>query len=77
MKHNEFYYSNIHGYTIGAQVKEGDFIESVTIGDVTFTDGWVVINHSGVLGIVWGFKQDFTPFEDFASRVIFTLREEN
>ena len=73
---NTFYYSTIHGHTIGAEVKAGDYIESVSIGDeLTFNDGWEVVDHSGLLGIVWGFKREFTAFEEFASRVTFTIAE--
>lgn len=75
----QFNYSNIHGCTIGAEVKEGDFIKEVTFGGAsacTFSDGWTVVRLDDKLGIFWGYKKEFTPFENFASRVIFTIAEE-
>ena len=73
---NEFRNSNITNRIEGAEVKEGDYITFVQFGgECFFNDGWEVIKQHGKLGIIWGNNKEFTPFEHFASRVIFTLGE--
>lgn len=71
-----FHNSNITNTLEGCPVKEGDFIKSVRFShDLIFTEGWRVEKVGGKLGIYWGFKKEFTPFENFASRTIFEKGE--
>ncbi len=77
LKSKQFHFDNITKGINGAQPQEGDFIESVSFdGKIQFDDGWTVTKQNGKLGIIWGYKKEFTPFEHFASRCIFTIREE-
>lgn len=72
---NLFNYSTIIGGIEGCTVKEGDYIKNVrftgNFADLVFSDGWTVQKIGGELGIVWGYKKEFTPFRNFAWSVIF------
>ena len=80
-KMRDFHFDTITNSIQGAQPKEGDRIERVTFTDtrpkpIVFDQGWTVERRGGKFGIVWGKRQEFTPFECCAPAITFTLAQE-
>ncbi len=73
----DFHWSNLDNQIVGANIAEGDIILSVRFGSDRYTPfygEWEVKKVNGQLGIIWGYKKEFIPFKNFATRVIFTKK---
>ena len=66
-----FHYNTITKELEGAIIAEGDIIEMVEMPGVKFCGEWEVYRINGKLGIIWGYKKEFTPFKNFSPKVIF------
>ncbi|MGN1468203.1 MAG: hypothetical protein ACI4W1_07835 [Ruminococcus sp.] len=69
---NSFHWSNLENKIVGTDVSEGDKISTVNLCGSIFPGEWIVISKNGQLGIVWGYNNEFIPFCNFASSVVFT-----